>query len=74
MKIKHLIILPIVIYLIYLNIYTITHFDLFYRNPTNFETFAGVIFFMTCASTVVVILFVIIHYSKHINKFLNQKL
>jgi hypothetical protein len=74
MKIKHLLIIPSVIYLIYLNIYTITHFDLFDRTPSGFEGFAGTVFVLTCFMSVIGIIIIFCYYSEEISKFLNKKI
>jgi len=75
MKVKHLLLIPMLIYILYLNIYTIIHIDLFNKlNPTPFEIFAALIFALTCLTSILFISFFIHMQKKKIINFLNQKI
>ena len=75
MKVKHLLLIPVLIYLIYLDIYTIMHFELLNKNKnTAFEMLAGISFIASCGIFGVLIIYIINAKIKQIDNFLNKKI
>lgn len=81
MKIKHLLLIPIVGYLIYLMYHTFTvSYDLNENELTVFDTFANVVTVVMLTVLLLLSLFIIIYLNdetiifKRIKKFLNHKI
>lgn len=74
MKVKHLFLIIIICYILYLDIYTITHFDLYDRKPNSFEALAGISFIISIVIFILLFVLIIITKRKEINNFLNKKI
>jgi hypothetical protein len=76
MKVKHLLLSIITLYMIYLDIYAITHFKEVFNDGDlkDFELIAGTSLIVSCVCLLFFILFYISTYIDQIKDFLNKKI
>jgi hypothetical protein len=75
MRIKHLLLIPTLIYVLYLDIYAITNLEFLGKtNSTPFQILAGGIFIISFGLFIMFVCFLISTKINKINNFLNKKI